>query len=235
MAFGLRRAPVKHLLLSRASRKRGARTLWPPAGITIRMSKGAPGVRYAEVEREAAGLRVRVVLDLDGGTKRDSASGVPYFDRLLCLLALTGQVDLGVQVEGSHPEDDHHALVEVGIALGQAFRAALAESDPPQRVATATVPKEDALVLASVDVQARGALHTDLAFASRVVGGVATQSLLEFLRCFASQAGIALHVRKIAGENDHHVFEAVFKAIGLALCAATRVADRRNPSGKGTD
>lgn len=198
------------------------------------MSKGAPGIRYAEVEREASGLRVRVVLDLDGGTKRDIATGIPFFDRCLVHLAYFAQIDLGVQVEGGYADDDHHSLVEVGIAFGQALRAALAESDPSNRVATATIPKEDALVMASIDVQGRGALFSAMNFGSEAVGGVTMQSLHEFLRAFAIQSGLTLHARSLAGENDHHAIEAMFKAIGQALFAATRLTERRGHTGKST-
>ena len=190
------------------------------------MGKGAPGVRYAEVEREAAGLRVRVVVDLAGGTKRDVATGLVFFDRLIVQMAYQAHIDLGVQVEGPVQADDHSVLKEVGIALGQALRAALIQSEAAPRCASSLFVKDDALVQIALDTGGRGQLFYEVAFDGPSVGSVSTQSLREFFRGIVIQAGFTAHVRKLAGDNDHHVFEALCKGFGQALHGAAHGSDR---------
>ncbi|MCO5295441.1 MAG: hypothetical protein M9921_01145 [Fimbriimonadaceae bacterium] len=191
------------------------------------MSKTAPGIRYAEVEREAANVRVRVVLDLDGGTKRDLGTGVPFFDRMLALMAYQAMIDLGVQVDTGAPDDEHHTFEEVGIAMGEALQGALADGEAVNRIGSATVAKDDALVLVALDTSARGQLFWDVPFETERVADVGLQSIREFFRGIVLQGGLCAHVRKLAGENDHHVVEALFKAFGAALVVATQPLDRR--------
>src|SRR5579871_3904349 len=104
------------------------------------MSKTAPGVRYAEVERETKETRVQVVLDLDGGTRRDILTGVGFFDHMLAQLAFHGQMDLGLSSEGDLEIDDHHTVEDVGIVLGQAITLALESTDPIVRFGSLHTP-----------------------------------------------------------------------------------------------
>lgn len=195
------------------------------------MSKTAPGIRYAEVEREASNVRVRVVIDLDGGTKRDLGTGVPFFNRMLALLAYHAMIDLGVQVDTDAPDDEHHTCEEVGITLGEALQGALSHGEAIQRTGSATVVKDDSLVLVALDTGGRGQLFWDVPFASERIAGLGVQSVREFFRGIVLQCGLTVHVKKLAGENDHHLCEALFKAFGAALFQATQPLERR--SGKG--
>lgn len=195
------------------------------------MSKSARAIRYAEVEREAANVRVRVVLDLDGGTKRDLGTGVPFFDRMLALLAYQAALDLGVQVDTGSPDDEHHTFEEVGITMGEALQGALADGEAVHRIGSATVAKDDALVLVALDTGGRGQLFWDVPFDAEQMAGVGTQSVREFFRGLVLQGGFTAHVRKLAGENDHHLCEALFKAFGTALEAAIRPVERRPGAG----
>ena len=105
------------------------------------MSKTAPGVRYAEIDRETAETSVRVVLDLDGGTRRDVSTGIGFFDHMLCHMAFHGYLDIGISVEGDLVVDDHHTVEDVGIVLGRAIREALG-TEQMERYADAKKPRD---------------------------------------------------------------------------------------------
>jgi imidazoleglycerol-phosphate dehydratase len=191
------------------------------------MSKNAQGVRYAELDRETSETHIQVVLDLDGGTRRDILTGIGFFDHMLDLFAFHGQIDIGLGAEGDLEVDDHHTVEDTGIIIGKALREALSASDPIIRYGQATIPMDDALALVALDVSGRGQLHWSADFKRERLGDMSTENVREFFRALASHAGITLHVRKIAGENDHHLCEAIFKALGQALHQATRLAERR--------
>jgi imidazoleglycerol-phosphate dehydratase len=194
------------------------------------MSKATPGVRYAEVERETRETRVQIVLDLDGGTRRDISTGVGFLDHMLTLFAFHGCVDVGIEAEGDLQVDDHHTVEDVGIVLGQAIREALEGGDSIERYGNASVPMDEALVLAAIDVSGRGQLFYDLKFRRDKLGDLSTENVREFFRAVAMHSGITLHLRMLAGENDHHICEAAFKAFGRALHQAVRATERRGPS-----
>lgn len=190
------------------------------------MSKGSPHVRYAEIERETTETKVSVVLDLDGGQRRDVHTGIGFLDHMLQLMAFHGQFNLGVTADGDLEVDDHHTVEDVGITLGQAFRMALAEVSSIQRYGDLLSPMDDALVAVAVDISGRGMAFVDLPFRRENLGGLATENVAEFLKAFATNASMTIHVRRLAGENDHHLCEAVFKGLGRALHAATRPSER---------
>jgi len=191
------------------------------------MSKGSPHVRYAEIERETTETKVSVVLDLDGGQRRDVHTGIGFLDHMLQLMAFHGQFNLGVTADGDLEVDDHHTVEDVGITLGQAFRSALSEVSSIQRYGDLLSPMDEALVAVAVDISGRGMAYTDLNFRRETLGGLATENVNEFLKAFATNAGMTIHVRRMAGENDHHICEAIFKGLGRALHAATRPSERQ--------
>ena len=198
------------------------------------MSKQAPGVRFAEVDRESTETRVSVVLDLDGGTKRDISTGIGFFDHMLQQLAFHGQFDVGIKAEGDLHIDDHHTVEDVGIVLGQAIKQALDGDKPIIRYASNHTPMDEALILCAVDISGRGGCFFEVQLKRDSVGGLATECVKEFFRALTTHSGITLHMRQIAGENDHHIIEGTFKAFGRALHEATRISDRRgSPSTKG--
>lgn len=190
------------------------------------MSKGTPGVRYAEVERETSETRVQVVLDFDGGTKQDISTGIPFFDHMLELLAFHGLADLGVNAEGDLEVDDHHLVEDVGIVFGQAIREALRETEQVSRFGSSHTPMDEALALVAIDMSGRGHLYFDVPFKRDKIGTLSTECIREFFKALTLHAGITAHIRLIAGENDHHICEAVFKGFGRALSAATRLGER---------
>lgn len=198
------------------------------------MSKNAPGVRYAEVERETAETRIRIALDLDGPTSQDSITGIGLFDHLLQQLAFHGQIVLAVGAEGDLEVDEHHLVEDVGIVLGQAIAQALDLEEQIARYGSNLTPMDDSLVMCALDISGRGNLFWDVPFTREKVGDLATESVQEFFGALARHAGITLHMRKVAGTNDHHLCIALFRAFGLALNQACRRLDRKSSSTKGT-
>jgi imidazoleglycerol-phosphate dehydratase len=194
------------------------------------MSKSTPGVRFAEVERETKETRVHVVIDLDGGTKQDISTGIGFFDHMLHQLAFHGQFDCGIECEGDLHIDDHHSIEDVGIVLGQAFYEAIDANSGIERYASLHSPMDEALVLVALDVSGRAHLSFDVPFEREQVGALSTECVKEFFRAFTANSAMTLHIRKIAGDNDHHVIEAIFKGVGRALHAATRRVERRSGS-----
>ena len=181
------------------------------------MSKVASTIRYGEVERETRETRVRVVLDIDGGSNRDISTGIPIFDSMLRSMAFFGCFALGIQAEGDLNLDDHHTVEDVGICLGKAIRAALAESQPIERFGSAHGIKDDALVLAAIDVSGRGMLCYDASFQREAIGGLSTENIREFFNALAVNGGLTVHIRQITALNDHHLCEAILRGIGLSL------------------
>jgi imidazoleglycerol-phosphate dehydratase len=190
------------------------------------VSKGTPGVRFAEVFRETRETQIQVVLDLDGGTRRDITTGIGFLDHMLQQLAFHGQIDIGVAAEGDLHIDDHHTVEDVGIVIGQALAQAL-RGESIERYGSNHTPMDEALALVALDISGRGILVFDVEWKREKLGDLSTECVREFFRALATHSGMTLHIRKIAGENDHHVCEAIFKGFGRALFAATRQSDRR--------
>jgi len=194
------------------------------------MSKDAPGVRFAEIERETAETRVHMVLDLDGGSRHDVGTGIGFFDHMLTLLAFHGQIDLGVSAVGDLEVDDHHLVEDVGIVMGQALREALVSEQNITRYGSVQSPMDEALVLVVIDVSGRGVLTWNVDFQREKLGELSTECIREFFRALAAHSRMTIHVHKTCGLNDHHVAEAIFKGFGRALHLAAEPVDRRVPS-----
>ena len=198
------------------------------------MSKPAKTIRFAEVDRETAETDIRLTLDLDGGSKVDAETGIPFLDHMLDQFGFHGHVDLGIKARGDTQVDDHHTVEDVGIVIGVGIRRALLDSDAITRFGSVHVPMDDALVLVAVDISGRGYLDFDVEFEREKIGGLSLENVREFFHALAINAGITLHIRKLAGVNDHHVCEAIFKGFGIALCQALmRTESRKASSTKG--
>lgn len=190
------------------------------------MSKAAQGVRYAEIERESAKACVRVVLDLDGGSRRDLGTGIGFLDHMLDVMAVQAHIDLGIKAEGDLHIDDHHLVKEIGTLFGHAISDALGD-EPLVRYADNRTVMEDALVSVAVDLRGTGQCFFDVHFDRDTIGGLSTESIPELFRCIATAASLTLHVRLEAGTNTHHICEALFKGFGRALYASSRISERR--------
>ncbi len=153
-------------------------------------------------------------------------TGIGFFDHMLAQLAFHGHMDLGLSAEGDLEIDDHHTIEDAGIVLGQAISQALDSSDPVARYGSNHTPMDEALILAAIDISGRGMLSFDVEFQRDRIGEMSTECVREFFRALAVNSGMTVHLRKIAGENDHHVCEALFKGFGLAFHEATRKIER---------
>jgi imidazoleglycerol-phosphate dehydratase len=191
--------------------------------------------RSASITRKTRETDITVALDLDGSGSTTVATGVPFFDHMLDAFGRHGLFDLSVSAVGDLEIDAHHTVEDVGIVLGQAVAEALADKSGITRFGSATVPMDEALVLAAVDISGRGALYYDVALPIEIIGTFDTTLAKEFLTALATNAGVTLHVRSLAGENAHHIIEAAFKATARALAQAAALDARVSgvPSTKG--
>ena len=192
--------------------------------------------RSATVGRTTRETDIGVVLDLDGQGATRIETGVPFFDHMLEAFGRHGLFDLDVVAAGDLEVDAHHTVEDVGICLGEAFAQALGDKAGVTRFGSAVVPMDEALVLAAADVSGRGQLHYAVDVSIELIGSFDTTLAKEFLVALATNAGITLHVRSLAGENAHHVIEAAFKAVARALAQAVALDPRVAgvPSTKGT-
>lgn len=192
--------------------------------------------RSATVTRKTGETDITVTLDLDGTGVCDISTGVGFFDHMLSALGRHSLCDLTVHATGDTWVDDHHTVEDVGIVLGQALAQALGDKSGITRFSDVTVPMDEALVLAAIDVSGRGELYWDVPIAAQKVGTFDTELGHEFFQGFARDAGITLHVREIAGENAHYILECAFKAVARAIRGAVEIDPRVQgvPSTKGS-
>jgi len=195
------------------------------------------GGRTATVVRETKETRIEVTLDLDGRGEASARTGIGMLDHLLEQIGKHGLFDLRVEAKGDLHIDEHHTVEDAGIALGQAFDRALGERRGIVRMADATVPLDEALAAVAVDLSGRPYCAVEAAWTLDRIGELPTTLVEHLLHSFATEGRLTLHARVLAGENDHHRAEALCKALGRALCAATRLEPRLEgdvPSTKGT-
>jgi imidazoleglycerol-phosphate dehydratase len=159
---------------------------------------------------------------LDGSGKAAVSTGLPFLDHMLELVAVHGLFDLTVKAKGDLHVDQHHTAEDVGITLGQALDKALGERRAIRRFGDAVVPLDEALAQVAVDLGGRGWASIDLPFRAPMIGGLSAEMIPHLLQSFATDGRFSLHVRLLAGENDHHRAEATFKALARALDDATR-------------
>ncbi len=173
--------------------------------------------RKSERKRETKETEIFISLNIDGKGISEIGTGVGFFDHMLTLMSKHGLLDLTVEAKGDIHVDCHHLVEDTGIVLGKCFAEALSDKTGIKRYATRFVPMDEALIMVSIDISARPYLVFDCPFYSEKIGDYDTQMTREFLQAFAFNAGITLHVRQISGMNDHHITEAIFKALGAAL------------------
>ena len=192
--------------------------------------------RTVEVARKTWETDIQIKLDLDGSGVCDIDTGVPFFDHMLNAFGRHGQFDLTVHAAGDVEVDAHHTVEDTGIVLGEAFCQALGDKAGITRFADSTIPMDETLVMAAVDISGRGQAYCDLPLPTERVGSFDTELAVEFFYAFARDAQLTLHVRELAGENSHHIIEAAFKATGRAMRFACEMDPRVKgvPSTKGT-
>lgn len=192
--------------------------------------------RTATIKRETKETNIELTLDIDGGGKADVQTGVGFLDHMLDHLAVHSLSDLTVRARGDLEVDDHHTTEDVAICLGEALANCLGDKAGICRYGSASVPMDEALANVSLDLSGRPAVVFNVNFTGGKIGTFDTQLIEEFLRRLAQVAGINLHVNVPAGTNDHHIAEAIFKAVAQALRQAKAIDPNRKgeiPSTKG--
>ena len=182
--------------------------------------------RRVTVHRVTRETDVRVSVDLDGTGTADISTGVGFYDHLLGSLAHHGLLDLEIRANGDLHVDDHHTVEDVALVLGAAIGEALGDRAGIVRFGDATVPMDESIATAVIDVGGRPYAVIDLPFRAERAGELSLQLVDHALEALARTAGATLHVRG-SGRNDHHLAEAAFKALGRALRAATEADPRR--------
>jgi len=193
--------------------------------------------RTANVERLTKETQIRIQLKLDGSGQHQIDTGIGFLDHMLTHIAVHGLFDLDVQAHGDLHIDVHHTVEDVALALGQAFAQALGDRAGIVRMASAYAPMDETLALVAVDLSGRPYARIEADWHAPSVGGVPTTLFPHFLESFAISARCNLHAQVLAGRDDHHQAEALFKALARALDAAVQIDPRRSgaiPSTKGT-
>jgi imidazoleglycerol-phosphate dehydratase len=181
--------------------------------------------RVAEVRRTTKETDVRVRLALDGGGTSRVSTGVAFLDHMLELFARHGLFDLEVECRGDLEIDDHHTVEDVAITIGQALAQALGEKKGIARYGEATVPMDEALCRAVVDLSGRFYLVYEVETRRHLIGNFSVELAEHFWRSLAEAARCNLHIDCLRGRNTHHILEGTFKATARAL----RQAVERDP------
>ena len=193
-------------------------------------------MRSAQISRETKETKINITIDLDGG-EVDISTGIGFFDHMLTAFAVHGGFGLSVEVSGDLEVDCHHTIEDTGIVLGKAFDKVLGDKGGIKRFGSFYVPMDEALGFCSLDISGRPFLVYDAGGPmAPMIGNYDTELTEEFLRAFAFNAGITLHVKVMYGTNSHHKVEAIFKALGHALRTAVKIdpeAADEIPSTKG--
>jgi imidazoleglycerol-phosphate dehydratase len=189
--------------------------------------------RTGIVSRKTKETEVNVTLDLDGSGVSWISTGQPFFDHMLQIFSKHSSFNLELTARGDLAVDGHHTVEDAGMCLGKALGRALGEKQGINRFGYALVPMDDALVMAVVDLSGRSFLAFDAQMTSPRLGDFDTELIEEFLRAFVTNGEFNLHIRQLAGKNTHHIIEATFKAMALAMKQATAITGEGIPSTKG--
>jgi len=182
--------------------------------------------RTATVDRKTTETRIHVELSVDGTGHAEISTGIGFYDHMLTAFARHGRFDLKVEAAGDLHIDEHHTMEDVALAVGQALDAALGDRAGIVRMGDALVPLDEALIQVAVDISGRPSSAISLDFVGDRVGAAPTEMVSHVLNSMATAGKLTLHVRQIAGSNNHHIAEATMKALGRALDAATRLDER---------
>ncbi len=180
-------------------------------------------MRSAEIKRKTAETNIELYLNLDGKGVTNIDSGCGFLDHMLTLLGKHARFDLNVKCVGDVNVDYHHTVEDIGIALGEAFNQAIGDKKGIVRYGDTTLPMDEALILTAIDISGRGYLGFDLPLRAKKVGDFDTELVEEFWLGFVRKANMALHIRKLAGTNTHHIIEGVYKSVGHSLRKAVAI------------
>ncbi|MBS5144255.1 MAG: imidazoleglycerol-phosphate dehydratase HisB [Butyricicoccus pullicaecorum] len=193
-------------------------------------------MRQASIARNTKETQIQLEFELDGVGKAEISTGCGFLDHMLEVFARHGDFDLTVRCQGDTYIDDHHSVEDVGICLGQAFCRALDDKRGIVRYGQFFLAMDEALILCACDLSGRDYLGWVVDFPSTKVGSFDTELVKEFWLAFVRNCPASIHIRQIAGENTHHIIEAMFKGMGRTLKAAAAMDPKHAneiPSTKG--
>ena len=177
--------------------------------------------RTASISRTTSETDIAVTLNLDGSGRSDIDTGIGFFDHMLRSFAKHGFFDLTVQVKGDLEVDCHHTIEDTGIVLGEAIKKAVGDKKGIRRYGSFALPMDETLVLTALDLSGRPYLCFDADFTVDRVGEFDTEMVREFFYAISYSCGMNLHIRQLAGQNNHHIIEAIFKSFAKALDEST--------------
>ena len=194
-------------------------------------------MRTSTIERNTNETKIALTLDLDGTGKADIATGVGFLDHMLTLFTRHGDFDLTLRCDGDTEVDDHHSVEDIGIALGKAFTEALGDKRGINRYGQFLLPMDETLVLCACDLSGRDYLGWAVELPAQKEGDFDTELAKEFWLGFVRNCPSSIHIKELAGENTHHILEAVFKGMGRAIKMAVALDEKHLediPSTKGS-
>ena len=174
-------------------------------------------MRAISIQRDTAETKIRLTLNLDGTGKAEVRTGCGFLDHMLTLFARHGDFDLAVVCQGDTQVDDHHTVEDIGISLGAAFTKCLGDKRGISRYGQFLLPMDETLVLCACDLSGRDYLGWAVDLPAQKVGTFDTELAKEFWLGFVRNCPASIHIRQMAGENTHHILEAVFKGMGRCL------------------
>ena len=184
--------------------------------------------RQARCSRKTAETNIVISIDLDGSGKAEIKTGIGFFDHMLKLFAKHGFFDLTVIAEGDLEVDCHHTIEDTGILLGETIKKALGNKEGIARYGSCILPMDETLILSAIDLSGRPYLGFDASFTVDSVGSFDTEMVREFFYALSYSCGMNLHIRQLAGVNNHHIIEGVFKSFARSLDQATAIDPRVN-------
>lgn len=187
-------------------------------------------MRQAQVERKTGETAIEAKLNLEGRGEGTISTPLPFFNHLLESFARHGRFDLLVRARG---DNEHHIVEDVAIVTARAFSRALGDKKGIERFGSAIIPMDDVLVLVAVDLGGRSYVRNGVKFRYKAIEGLSSEMVEHFVETLAQEMKVNLHAKLMAGKNEHHKAEALFKALGVALRKATRVSGEGIPSTKG--
>lgn len=183
-------------------------------------------MRKSEITRTTRETDITVALELDGTGKSSIDTGIPFMNHMLELFAKHGFFDLEVRAKGDIEVDYHHTMEDLGLVLGQALAEALGDKAGIRRYGSGILPMDETLALVALDLSGRPCLVWDVDFPAQMIRDLDVRLFCEFFQALVNRAGMNLHVKKLAGEEVHHVAEAIFKAFAKALDQAVSLDPR---------
>ncbi|WP_297288729.1 imidazoleglycerol-phosphate dehydratase HisB [uncultured Flavonifractor sp.] len=189
-------------------------------------------MRTAQLTRTTKETDIRLALSLEGGPV-EIHTGIGFFDHMLTAFAFYGGLGLQIDAKGDLEVDGHHTVEDVGIVLGQAIRQALGDRKGIRRFASAFIPMDEALCFTALDFSNRPFLAFDAEMPQPMIGTYDSCLTEEFMRAFAVNSGLTLHMKCHYGKNAHHITEALFKSLGVAVKEAVQITGAGVTSTKG--